>query len=398
MSHLNFDGSHLGAHQFTGAISSLIPIFSWLHDHIKRATSDLFFYYSEGEVIKERFSAGKSWYGLFVLVSFSTFVLFGLIITAYIWGYDITINSVSEWFNTTIYVAGRDAAGNEITVTIYSIFQVIIFILGGIFLTYIINRFVLQRIFDPLLVGAGVQNTILTLTRYAIIILAALFGFQSAGLEDLGWSLVLLIGGIAYIMKEPLGDVISYFIILVQRPIKVGDFIRMEPNIFGTVRQINPRSTIVRYRNSSSFVVPNSDVITKAVQNWHYTRTFSAFDDIWLTVPYDVDPDYIRDIIFEVLNENINVLRSPRPVVRLENFVENGFEFRIRGFITADKIPDLYEISSQVRLAIVRRLRSEGISIAVPTRVLKVTSRLSQQQTQPQEAPAAHEEQQKQEE
>ena len=133
----------------------------------------------------------------------------------------------------------------------------------------------------------------------------------------------------------------------------------------------------MRYRNSTTYVVPNSQVITKAVQNWHYTRTFSAFEDILITVPYDTDPDHVRDLIFQVLDENINVLKNPRPIVRLENFVENGFEFRVRGFITADKILSLFDIASQVRLAIVRKLRTEGIPLAVPTRVLQITSQLS---------------------
>jgi len=356
----------------------LIPLVSWLHDHIKRATSDLFFYYSEGEVVKERFSGGKSWYGLFVIASFFTLVMCGLVIGAYVWGYAITWDTITQWFDISLYET-YDAAGNKISVTIWSLLKVLLYGVGGIVVTYIINQFVLQRIFDPLLVGAGVQNTIVTLTRYAIVVLAILFGLQSAGLEALGWKIILLLTGLAYVMREALGDVVSYFIILVQRPIKVGDYMSMEhtagadPNISGVVRQINPRSTIVRHKNSTSFVVPNSHIITKTVKNWHYTRTFTAFDDIWITLPYRFNPDHIRDVIFHVLEENVNVLRNPRPVVRLERFTENGFQFRVRGYITADKILDMFDISSQVRLAIIRRLRDEDIAIAEPVRIMKQT-------------------------
>jgi len=359
----------------------LIPLFSWLHDYIKRSMSDLFFYYSDGDMIRERFSGGKTWYGFFVVISFLVLALIGASIAAYMWGYPITLNTVWQILETGFYTT-YDAKGQPIEVTIFSLLTVFLFVLGGIVCTYIVNRFVLQRIFDPLLIGAGVQNTIVTLTQYAILAIALLLGFHSANLIELGYYLIVLVFGLAYVMKEPIADFISYFIILVQRPVKIGDYIKIEPDISGVVRQINPRSTIVRYRNSTSHVIPNSKVITSPVKNWHYTKTFSAFEDIELTVPYDVDPDHVRNLVFQVLEEHTNVLRNPRPIVRLEAFGENGFEFRIRGFITADKIHDLFDIAAQVRLALVRRLRSEGISLAVPTRVLQVTSHMNQPSTQ----------------
>lgn len=353
----------------------LIPLFSWLHNRLKRLSSDLFFYYTDSEAIKERFTAAKTWYGFFVVISFVLFIIIGIVIGAMIWGKSIGLREISQWLSYELYSPGIDElTGKRIAITALSIFQIFGFIVGGVIVTYIINYFLLRRIFDPLLVGAGVQNTILTLTKYVILIIAILIGLQSAGLEGMATKLAVIFGVIGFAAKEPIGDFFSYFIILVQRPIGIGDLVMVENNdIMGVVRQITPRSTILRRRNSVTVIVPNSHIITKPVVNWNYTRTFFAFEDMLITVPYSADPHNVRAMIFKVLDENSNILKNPAPIVWLHDFVDNGFQFLVRGYLTADKTLNQWEIASEVRLEIVRRLRQESIDIASPTRLVKIT-------------------------
>ncbi len=146
----------------------------------------------------------------------------------------------------------------------------------------------------------------------------------------------------------------------------------IDQDTMGVVRQITPRSTILRRRNSTTLVVPNSSIITRTVINWNYTRTFFAFEDMLLTVPYNSDPEFVRKIILQVLDDNVNVLKTPQPIVWLHDFVDNGYQFLVRGYLTADKVLDQWHISSEVRLEIVKRLRAEGLEIASPTRSIKI--------------------------
>lgn len=347
----------------------LIPVFSWVHNRVKRASSDFFFYYSEGSAVKERFTSGKTWYGMFIIASFFFFVFLGVVIVAKIWGQGIAVSDIIKWFNYTLYSPGIDeVTGKPINVSLMSLWKIVLYIAGGFVIAYIMNRFVLRRIFDPLLIGSGVQNTITTLSRYVVLLLALLIGLQSAGLEAMATKMVVILGLVSFAVKEPIADFFSYFIILVQRPIKIGDLIQIEPDIFGVVRHITPRSTIVRHKNSLPLVVPNSRIITSTVRNWHHTRTFSAFPDIQVTVPYSVDPARARTIMYEVLNASPNVLKNPKPIVWLTDFVDNGYHFVVRGFLSSDKVIDLFEIASQVRIDLVARLREEGMRIGTPTR------------------------------
>ncbi len=350
----------------------LVPLFLWVHNRVKRISSDLFFYYSEGEAIKERFATGRTWYGLFVIASFLLFVLMAVLVIAQIWGYPVTLRDISEWLNYELYSPGFDEMGRRIWVTGLSLLKIVLFILSGIGLTYIINHFILKRIFDPLLVGSGVQNTIFTLTRYAIIVLSVLIGLQSAGLDAMTTKIAIVIGGLSVALREPIGDFLAYFIILVQRPIKIGDLVMIDENVTGVVRHITPRSVLLRRKNSVTIVVPNLQVITKPLINWNYSRSFFAFNDILITVPYSCDPARVRQLMLKVLELNSNVLKTPSPLVWLHDFTDNGFQFLVRGYLTADKVLDQWEISSEVRLEIVKTLRLQGMDIASPTRTVKI--------------------------
>jgi small-conductance mechanosensitive channel len=353
----------------------IIPLFLWIHSRLKRMSSNLFFYYEEGETMRERFSSGRLWYGIFIVASFAVFLI-GLVFTiGSIWGYGIGFADIIDFLHREL-TAVKDETGREISVTIYSLLQIILFILGGIFLNYVINQFVLKRVFDPFLVGAGVQNTISAFTKYAIILLAIFIGLSNAGLEGLTTKFAIIIGGLSFALQEPLRDFFSYFIILVQRPVKIGDLIQINDDVIGIVRHITPRSVVLRKRNSVTVIVPNSQIILNPVVNWNYSRSYFAFNDIMLTVAYTRDPQRVKDILLGVLHNNYMILKSPAPIVWLSDFVDNGYQFLVRGYLTADKVLEQWEISSQVRLELVKKLRENGIEIASPSRIVRVTSEL----------------------
>lgn len=354
------------------ATAFLVPIFSWMHNRIKRSSSDFFFYYTDGSAVKERFPAGKAWYGAFIVVWFAIFVVLGIVLGARLWGVHIGLIDVKHWFSHTIYSPGLDeVTGKPVLVTGMSLFRIVMYVLGGFGIAYIINRYVLQRIFDPLLIGSGVQSTILTITRYIVVVIAFLVGLHSAGLEGMAMKLVVLAGILSFAVKEPLADFFAYFVILVQRPVKIGDLIQVDPDIIGIVRHITPRSIILRNRNSVTLIIPNSMLITRMVRNWSYVRTFSAVNDIEITLPFNIDIDKAKQIMLDVVENHPAILKNPTPIVWLTEFAEHGYKFIIRGFISADKVTERFEIESQIRFELVRRLRQEGIHIAVPIRFVR---------------------------
>lgn len=352
----------------------VLQILSWVHEWLKRTLSKIFFYEDE-EILKERFSSAKTWYGLMVVGIFLLMTFLGIILIARIWSWPEVVLKISSWqdivalIKTPILLTETSSP-----ISLYTLIKVISFVVAGMVASFIVQKFILRRIFDILLVEPGVQNTVTSLTRYLVLITAVIIGFQSVGLGELVAYLIgALIIGIGWVIKDPISDFIAYFIILVQRPVKVGDYIWMDNETMGLVRKVTPRSVIVRRKNSTTLVIPNSQVMNKIVVNWNYTSGFIAFDDILLTISYDDDVEKVRELLHKVLSESPFVLKNPRPIVRLEGFTEFGYQFLVRGFLSSNHTLDQWDIASDIRFDIVKRLKENNITLAYPVRMLKTS-------------------------
>lgn len=353
-------------------IGILIPSFLFLHEKLKKLSVVLFFQ-SEEDTTKERFNYARTAYGLFVIVSFALLMFLGIVIAANIWGYHIGFDKIQEWLHYEIRSYTSDT-GKKISVDIIDFSMVLFYLLGGIIVAYLVNRFILARIFDLLLVNIGIQNAVASLIRYIIVLVSLILGLRSIGLGSLITYILIVIGGLGVAGKEIITDILGYFIILVQRPIKIGDFIRIDNEITGIVRNINLRSVVLRRKNSVTVIVPNSQVTSRPVINWNYSRSYFALEDIMVTIPYSGDPDKVKAILFSVLGSNINILKNPAPVVWLWDFAENGFQFLVRGYAGFDKVLEQWQISSEIRLEMIKLLRANGIEVASPVRIVKMSS------------------------
>lgn len=349
----------------------LLPFLRALHEYLKRSTGE-FFFYADEEGMKERFKYGKTAYGLLIIASFLFFSTLAILVAARVWGYPIGLSDISHWFGKEIYKFESVETGRYISVNAFDIAKVFLYIAAGIGVAYILNNFILRRMFDLLLVNVGVQSAILALSRYTIFIIALIIGLRSIGASYSLLYVFAVLGGLGVAGKEIITDFIGYFVILVQRPIKIGDYIKIDEDITGVVRHVTFRSVIMRKQNSVTVIVPNSMVMTKTVMNWNYSRTFVAFEDIMMTVSYTADPSKVKAIIHQVLDASPKLLKNPAPIVRLEDFADNGFEFLIRGFVSPDKVLERHDIASDVRLELVRMLRASGFEVGSPTRVLRI--------------------------
>lgn len=345
----------------------LLWALSVLHSWGKQISSNLFFS-SEDDTFKERFSAAKTWYGLFTIVLFVVLGIFGVVIGLRMWGITIGLEDLYNFFEYEIFPVIED--GEKYSFTLQRFLSLIVIIISGFLLASAVNRFVLRRIFSIIPVNLGVQNAVMSMTRWGIILVVFLVAFMWAKLSSMLLTIGIVIGSITYVFKEPLADFFSYFIILVQRPIQIGDYILITDEVQGVVRRITPRSVILRRKNSYNIVVPNSLVVKDPISNWNYARNFVAFDDIEFTVPYTSNPEQVRQIMFGVLDKNLSVLKSPAPVVRLVGFGEYGFEFMVRGFVTETNVLNKWDIASDIRFSILKALREHGIKLAIPTRLI----------------------------
>lgn len=348
----------------------LLRVMFALHLFVKRVSSRLFFSIKD-ETTQERFGNAKTWYGIFVIAVFALFTTIGCVLVAKIWGWPESISGLHTWKDVkTLLNIPLIGEGTKSVISVAVLLKIIGMLFTGVFVAMFINRFVLGRVFDVLLVEAGVQNAVSSIMRYLILLVTVLFAFQSVGLGDLINYMFVALLGIGYLIKEPLSDFVAYFIILVQRPIKIGDYIFVEDGVQGVVRKITPRSVVLRRKNSTTVVVPNTEMINKPLTNWNYVRNFVAFDDIIITVYYQEDPEKVRDLLLEVLDAYPRILKNPKPVIRLDDFTERGLLFMVRGYLSSNYTLDMWDVASDIRINILKTLRANGIEIALPSRVI----------------------------
>lgn len=340
----------------------LLKVLSILHDVVKKVTSMLFFT-QEDAIVKERFSYAKTCFGLVIIASFVILGFVGFIVAAKIWGLDVALTDFRQWLKVPLLL-------EETThpITTLSLLKIIAFVLGGFAVAYALKQYVLARIFDLLLVESGVQHTVTSIIQYIVIIIATFFAFNSVGLGSLiGSMFIALALSIGLYLKDPISDFIAYFIILVQRPIKIGDYIQIDSETMGVVRKITPRSVMLRRKNSTTIIIPNSHVVSKSIENWNYVRNFIALHDIVLFVYYKEDPARVKGILHMAVEEHPNVLKNPRPIIRLMNFSEHGYEFMVRCFVSSAYTLEMWDLTSDVRLLISKAFKESKIEFAVPT-------------------------------
>lgn len=338
-----------------------------------RRSSVMIFFSSNGEILRERFSFAKTFYGLSVILLFFVFTLLGGLWISWVWGSPISVESIIDFFQ-----AGRLTIslgeGQFQKLSILDVFLSFSFIPLGFMIAFLIEKFVLHRIFSVLLVNPGVHNAITTISYYVIVLLVITMGLWGQGFRFLIAYLVTpILLGIVWALKDVFNDFVGYFIILIQRPLKVGDYIKIDPETCGVVRSISPRAVVLRRKKGFCVIIPNSRIIRETIVNWDYNLNFIALPDILIDIVYAANPTQARDALIRAIDSNVNVLKTPPPIIRLDNFGEYGYKFMVRGFIGPEKTLEQWNIASQVRIAIVELLAKEGIKIAFPVRVIRLS-------------------------
>ncbi|MBP6870074.1 mechanosensitive ion channel [Candidatus Babeliales bacterium] len=344
-----------------------------LHNAVKAISLWVFFKEYGESGLKERFEYAKTWYAIFVVALFFISSAITILFALEIWGYPLAFEQIERFLNHSL-MSWPTGVGSKIEhLRVIGILRLISSLFFGFLLAFLFRRYVLQRVFDIQYVDPGVQDTIMTISRYVIIIGTVFVGFTREGLGS--YVLTLLALGIiafGWTFKDLFADFVAYFFILVHRRIKVGDYIRIDSELMGIVKKISPQAVILRRKNAVTIVVPNSIILKSPLYNWNYTRGYIAFDDIIFSVPFHTDPFEVKKILFQTILTNPDVLKVPEPIIRLDDFSDKGYTFMVRGYISSSNTMNQWGIASDVRLLIVAALRAHGIEVAEPVMRVKI--------------------------
>ena len=236
--------------------------------------------------------------------------------------------------------------------------------------SFVEKRLKLQSHIDP-----GLRYTICRLTRYFVITIGVLLTLKAMFQVDLTSLAVIFTAlsvGIGFGLQYLAADIASGFILLFERPIRVGDRITIGDDE-GDVESINLRTTMVSTNDRIAIIIPNSKLVGQRVINWSYADPRARIS-IPIGVADDSDVDNVTKTLIEAAQGVEFVLKDPPPRVQFMKFGDYSLDFRL--LVWTNQPRRHPQIRSDINYRIYKLFREHNIQTSVPKQemVLKALS------------------------
>jgi potassium efflux system protein len=172
--------------------------------------------------------------------------------------------------------------------------------------------------------------------------------------------------GFGFGAQNLLKNLMSGIMLLIERPLKVGDIVEIG-GVIGTVTNISIRASTLRSANGIETLVPNSTLIESNVTNWTLSNQ-RVRRDMKVSVAYGSDTRKVSDTLLSVADRHGQVLKEPAPRVIFEDFGADGLAFTLEFWIDFGKGADSRLIGSDLRFMTEKALAEAGIGIPFPQR------------------------------
>ncbi len=182
------------------------------------------------------------------------------------------------------------------------------------------------------------------------------------------------VGGlaVALALQDTLSNLFSGIHILMEKTIRVGDFIRLETGQEGYVEDITWRTTRVRMLPNNMVVIPNSKLAQSIVTNYYLPEKKMSLL-ISIGVSYAEDPEKVEAVLVDEAKKAVGqvpgLLGDPEPFVRfIPGFGDSSLDFTL--ICQVQEFVDQYLAQHELRKRILKRFRKEGIGIPFPHRTV----------------------------
>ena len=214
-------------------------------------------------------------------------------------------------------------------VTVASLAAALLILVGSYLLARLARRLVTNRLLARTPLSMGVRYMLGRFTGYVVLVLGALVSLQTVGirattLTAFGAALGV---GIGFGLQDIVRNFVAGLILLVERPIQVGDRIEID-KVTAEVTEIRARATVLRTNDDVHLIVPNSRFISDTIVNRSYRRNLYRCRTA-VAVASDADPPAVREALLEAARGCQGVLAEPAPAVRFRAFGDSVLHFEL---------------------------------------------------------------------
>lgn len=253
----------------------------------------------------------------------------------------------------------------ETQITVSSLLIALAILVASFVLSRLARTFVADRLLGRTRMAVGSRYAIGRVFGYVILTLGVLVALQPLGVN--ATTLAVFGGAIGIGVGFGLQDVVKNFvaglIILVERPIQIGDSIELG-DVIGEVTEIRGRATVVRTNDDIYLIVPNSRFISDTVTNRSFRQRRVRYR-VPVTVASGADPGEVETALLEAASQSENVLAEPAPSVWFREFGESGLTFELLCW-TSRLLGSAGSFRSELNHLVYDALRKRGIEIPSP--------------------------------
>jgi potassium-dependent mechanosensitive channel len=223
----------------------------------------------------------------------------------------------------------------------------------------LVKRITKNRILTRFGLDLGTREALSSIINYLTLAAGFLIVLQNVGIKL--ETLAVVLGALGFVLAFGLqslaSDLASGVALLLEQPIKVGDYIELE-GAAGVIETVAIRSTVIRTTQGKAIVVPNTTITSRTVTNWNYQAEHCC-TEISIRIPRGFDPLAIMEVLSSVVRKESRVLASPAPKVYLKG-IDDFLNFEI--WVWIDHLSAVDAIKSALYFLVEAELQTKGFT------------------------------------
>lgn len=278
-------------------------------------------------------------------------------------GESITTNLVEllKSFGEPLFSIGKTP------ISVVSVLTCIAFIIIALIVSRLLRR-VLTKLYQKRNMDEGVQHALNRLLHYIIVAVGIYLAIDNLGVSLTALAAIggVLLVGIGFGLQDLAKDFISGLILLLERPIRKGDFIEVgkdKSKVQGTVMEIGLRATVINTYDDIEILIPNGKLINDVVANRLYEQRHYRIR-INVGVDYNSNPEQVRDLLISVAKTHPDILEKPAPIVFFEQIKASSFDFRLMGWLDDARLEP--RVKSDLHYGVTKAFGEAGINMPFP--------------------------------
>ena len=257
------------------------------------------------------------------------------------------------------------SSGTQVTVS--QVVLTVVFVVLALAFSWYIQRVVGRQLIKAK-VNPTVAETIQRILFYSILVLVFItaLGMLRIPVTALAFISGAVAIGVGFGAQNIINNLISSWILMSERPVRIGDFIEVDQHR-GVVESIGNRSTRIRRIDGVHLLVPNSQMLERVVINWTLIdKNFRT--SVRVGVAYGSDTRMVQELLLKAADTQKDVMDEPPPIVVFEDYGDSALVFDVFFWCQSTGERELRIVRSDIRFRIQEYFQEHGIVIAFPQR------------------------------